>query len=269
MKLNIGPAPFPDAPVLVMISGLGGTAGYWRPQQPLDQVFQLVSYDQRGTGDNPATLPDDYSLAAMAAELHQALAEARIRHYAVLGHALGGLVGLQLALDAPRSLSALIVINGWLSLSARTRRCFVLRETLLAARGAEAWIAAQPLFLYPAPWLSEHEAQLEHEARQQARHFKGVHNLNRRLQALKAADFRELVATIQQPALIVGARDDLLVPWQCSQELHAALPHSQLEIVDQGAHACNITQSATINALIRTWLSRHMAPHLSISGEML
>jgi aminoacrylate hydrolase len=74
----------------------------------------------------------------------------------VIGHALGALVGLQLAQDYPRSISALVLVNGWLQLSDHTRRCFHVRERLLQAGGAQAWIEAQPLFLYPADWLEEH-----------------------------------------------------------------------------------------------------------------
>lgn len=102
MKLSLSPPPYADAPVVVLISGLGGSGSYWLPQLAvLDQEYQVVCYDQRGTGNNPDTLAEDYSIAQMAAELHQALVAAGIERYAVVGHALGALVGMQLALDYP------------------------------------------------------------------------------------------------------------------------------------------------------------------------
>ena len=74
MKLSLSPPPYADAPVVVLISGLGGSGSYWLPQLAvLDQEYQVVCYDQRGTGNNPDTLAEDYSIAQMAAELHQAL----------------------------------------------------------------------------------------------------------------------------------------------------------------------------------------------------
>lgn len=132
MKLSLSPPPYADAPVVVLISGLGGSGNYWLPQLAvLEQEYQVVCYDQRGTGNNPDTLAEDYSLAQMAEELHQALMSVGIERYAVIGHALGALVGMQLALDYPASVTALVSVNGWLRINAHTRRCFQVRERLL------------------------------------------------------------------------------------------------------------------------------------------
>lgn len=118
MKLSLSPPPYADAPVVVLISGLGGSGNYWLPQLAvLEQEYQVVCYDQRGTGNNPDTLAEDYSLAQMAEELHQALMSVGIERDAVIGHALGALVGMQLALDYPASVTALVSVNGWLRIT--------------------------------------------------------------------------------------------------------------------------------------------------------
>ena len=110
MKLSVSPPPYEGAPVVVFISGLGGSGSYWLPQlAALEPEYQVVCYDQRGTGNNPATLPEGYSLAQMADELAQALAEAGIVRYSVVGHALWALVGLQLAARHPQHDSSV----GW------------------------------------------------------------------------------------------------------------------------------------------------------------
>ncbi len=55
----------------------------------------------------------------------------------MVGHALGALVGMQLALDYPASVTVLISVNGWLRINAHTRRCFQVRERLLYSGGAQ------------------------------------------------------------------------------------------------------------------------------------
>lgn len=144
MRLNIAPAPWSGAPVVVLSAGLGGGGGYWLAQRAaLEEQYQLVSYDHNGTGENAGPLPAGYSLATMAGELFSALQAAGIARFALVGHALGALIGLQLALDRPEAVSALALVNGWLSLSPHTRRCFQVRERLLHAGGAQAWVEAQ------------------------------------------------------------------------------------------------------------------------------
>jgi aminoacrylate hydrolase len=256
MKLSVSPPPFTGAPVVVLIAGLGGSGSYWLPQlAALEQEYQVVCYDQRGTGNNPAALPEDYSLAQMADELHLALLDAGISRFAIVGHALGALVGLQMALDYPQAVSALVCVNGWLTLNAHTRRCFQIRERLLHAGGAQAWVEAQPLFLYPADWMAARAPRMEAEEALALAHFQGKTNLLRRLSALKRADFSRQAARIACPVQAICSADDLLVPSVCSTELHDALPHGTKVVMRQGGHACNVTEHDTFNTLLLNGLA--------------
>ncbi|ENJ4069965.1 pyrimidine utilization protein D [Enterobacter hormaechei] len=256
MKLSISPPPFAGAPMVVLIAGLGGSGSYWLPQLAvLGQEYQVVCYDQRGTGNNPDTLPEDYTLAHMADELALALAEAGSARYCVVGHALGALVGLRLAIDKPDALTALVCVNGWLTLNAHTRRCFDVRERLLHAGGAQAWVEAQPLFLYPADWMAARAPRLEAEDALALAHFQGKANLLRRLHALKQADFSRHAARVRCPVQIICSTDDLLVPSVCSDELHAALPHARKTVMRQGGHACNVTAPDIFNTLLLNGLA--------------
>ena len=168
---------------------------------------------------------------------------------------LGALIGLQLALDRPEAVSALTLVNGWLSLSPHTRRCFQVRERLLHAGGAQAWVEAQPLFLYPAEWMAARLPRLEAEDALAISHFQGKENLLKRLQALKQADFSRRAAAIACPTLIISAADDLLVPASCSRVLQTAIPGSQLVEMPWGGHACNVTDADTFNTILRDGLA--------------
>ncbi|MGK9172771.1 pyrimidine utilization protein D [Yokenella regensburgei] len=270
MNISLTPAPYPGAPVIVMIAGLGGNGSYWLTQrEALSARYQVVCYDQCGTGNNPATLPDNYQISDMAGELQSALQQAGILRFCVVGHALGALVGMQLALDYPQSVSALVLVNGWLSLDTHTRRCFHIRERLLQAGGPPAWVEAQPLFLYPADWLSAHAPRLEAEEALALAHFQGEHNLQRRLQALKEADFSATARQIRAPALIICSQDDMLVPCTCSQALHQALVNSIRVVMARGGHACNVTESDEFNGLLLEGLARVLPATAAVQKEYL
>ncbi|MGA6509856.1 pyrimidine utilization protein D, partial [Klebsiella sp. K769] len=136
-----------------------------------------------------------------------------------------------------------------------TRRCFQVRERLLHAGGAQAWVEAQPLFLYPAEWMAARLPRLEAEDALAISHFQGKENLLKRLQALKQADFSRRASAIACPTLIISAADDLLVPASCSRVLQTAIPGSLLVEMPWGGHACNVTDADTFNTILRDGLA--------------
>ena len=257
MQLDILGLQNPEAPTLVLSSGLGGVAGFWQPQlATLTARYRVVLYDQRGTGRSADSLPEGYSMAMMAAELADALAQHGILRFSVIGHALGGLMGMQLALDYPDRIERIVVINGWLTLHQHTRRCFQVRQDLLLNVGVEAFVRAQPLFLYPAEWMAEHQIRLEQEDSHHVTHFQGMENLMRRLHALMSADFSARAAAIPQPVLVIASQDDLLVPWNCSVALAGALPNATEKMMAWGGHAMSVTDPEKFNALLLQWLDQ-------------
>ena len=113
----------PDAPTIVLSAGLGGAAAFWLPQiEALAPQYRVVLYDHRGTGRNPATLPDGYSIGDMADEVIALLQAQQIERCHFMGHALGGLVGLELALRAPQMLDRLVLVNAWAAPNPHTKR---------------------------------------------------------------------------------------------------------------------------------------------------
>lgn len=255
MHIELSGRDDPGARTVVLSAGLGGLGSFWLPQMnALRAAFRVVVYDQRGTGRSPDTLPEGYSMQQMAAELAILLAQHHIMQFDIVGHALGGMVAMQLALDYPERVSRLVLVNGWLRLDAHTRRCFSVRQDLLLNVGVEAYVRAQPLFLYPADWLSENQARIEAEDTLHTAHFQGRDNLLKRLHALMVCDYSSLASQITQPVLLICSRDDLLVPWTCSEQLLVALPHATLQRMNWGGHAMSVTDAPTFNHLLMGWL---------------
>lgn len=246
------------ADTLVLSSGLGGCGGFWQPQLAmLAEHFRVITYDQFGTGNSSGAIPDGYRMEDMADELAQMLSEIGVSRCHLVGHALGGIIGLHLALRYPRLLQSLVVINGWVKLNSQTRRCFEVRQNLLLHSGVNAYVQAQPLFLYPADWLSGNEAFLQQEHDHQVAHFQGMENLLFRLQALMASDLTESLGEINTPTLALSCKDDLLVPWPCSIDLASRIPHAEHLQMQYGGHAMSVTAARIFNPLLLDWLQRH------------
>lgn len=247
-----------DAETVVLSSGLGGSGGFWQPQLTmLAEHFRVVVYDQHGTGVSQGTVPAGYRMEDMADELAGMLNGLDISRCHLVGHALGGIIGLHLALRYPALLQSLVVINSWTKLDSQTRRCFEVRQNLLLNSGVDAYVQAQPLFLYPGDWLSEHDALLQEERQHQVAHFQGMENLLHRLQALMNSDLTASLGQVITPTLAFSCKDDLLVPWSRSVDLASRLPNGEHTQMLYGGHAMSVTDPETFNPILLDWLLRH------------
>lgn len=145
-----------DGPPLILSAGLGGSAAYWAPNlDALARRHRLILYDHRGTGRSDRALPPDLSVDDMADDVLALMDGLGLAGASLIGHAAGGAIGLALALKAPHRLDRLVVVNGFARPDPHFRRCFDTRLALLRDSGVAAFLRAQPIFLYPARWISE------------------------------------------------------------------------------------------------------------------
>jgi aminoacrylate hydrolase len=247
----------PGAPTVLLSSGLGGAAAYWGAQVPelVAAGYRVLAYDQRGTGRSRGPLPAEYSIAAMAQDVAEILEHSATAQCHFIGHALGGLVGLELALTAPAKIASLSLINAWSAVSKHSLRCFTARLALLDAYGTDAYVNAQPLFLYPAAWSEEHFGDIEKEVAHAIAHFPGADIMKARIGALKAFNVSARLAEITAPVWLSASRDDVLVPWTASEQLANSLTNATFELAPFGAHAHNVTEPATFNRSMLAFLA--------------
>ena len=243
---------------VLLSSGLGGSAGFWQPQLGalVEAGHRVIAYDQRGTGRSPADLQAGYAIADMARDVIEILDATSTPRCHLVGHALGGLVGLQLALDAPSRVASLALINAWARPNPHSVRCFDARLALLGACGPRAYVEAQPIFLYPAAWCAANAQRVADEVEHALAHFPGEANMRARIAALRAFDVDARLAQITVPVLVAAAEDDVLVPWTCSQRLADGLPNATLERMAHGGHAHSLTEAALFNRSLLAFLAR-------------
>jgi len=243
------------AQTLVLSSGLGGSAGYWAPHlAALGEHFRVIRYDQLGTGRSPAELSEGYAITDMADELLTLLDGLQVQECAFIGHALGGLVGLQIALQRPQLIRRLVLINAWAEPNSHSARCFDMRIQLLKHSGAAAYVAAQPIFLYPPAWIVANRERLELDLAHALAHFPGEANTLRRIAALRAFNISAHLSEIHTPTLVMASRDDTLVPFTQSVHLAEGLANAQLALRDFGGHAFNLTEQAAFEASVLDFL---------------
>jgi aminoacrylate hydrolase len=252
---SFGPA---DGPPLILSAGLGGGGGYWKPNlAALAQDRRVILYDHRGTGRSDRTLGAATSIEAMADDLVALMDGLDIARADMIGHALGGIIGLALALRAPDRIGGLVAVNSWSKPDPHFARCFDIRLQILRDSGPSAYLRAQPLFLYPAPWISRNIDRIEAEEAHHLADFQGVDTLAKRVAAICAFDIDARLGEIAAPVLALAAEDDMLVPAFCSERLAEGLPHATLAQLPGGGHACNITEAAAFEDIVLGWLDHN------------
>lgn len=243
-----------SGPPLILSAGLGGSGNYWLPNLPaLAERHRVILYDHRGTGRSDRALPATTTIEEMSADVVALMDALQIEQASFIGHALGGMIGIETAIMTTR-IDKLVVVNGWRTLDPHTSRCFDVRLDLLRDSGPAAYLRAQPLFLFPPEWISAHDAELIEEAKHQLAQFPGAETMEKRIAALRAYAPRMIDLTATAHWLVIATRDDMLVPMRSALDVAAPIDWAEQAVLDWGGHACNVTDPDTFNRLVLDFL---------------
>jgi aminoacrylate hydrolase len=236
---------------IVLSAGMGGSGSFWTPQiAALAEHHKVILYDQVGTGRSATNGAETRSIAGMADDIATVMDRAGVDTAHIVGHAIGGIVGLEMAMRHPQRLRSLVVVNGWGRADPFLQRCFEIRKQILNQSGARAYVRAQPLFLYPPQWISSNIAHLEEEEERILAHFPPVVTMNQRIDMFLAFDGRDRLAAIGVPTLLASAKDDNLVPAYLTRQLADAIPGARVREVEWGAHAFTVVTPDVFNAML-------------------
>tara|TARA_Y100000022_G_scaffold133471_1_gene115873 strand:- start:464 stop:1279 length:816 start_codon:yes stop_codon:yes gene_type:complete len=131
-----------DAPVVVLIHGLGLCRHMWRDHiADFASDYQVVSYDLLGHGDSAApTAPTDLSLYAK--QLCGLLDHLQIEKAALVGFSIGGMINRRFALDHANRLSALAILNSPHDRGDKAQAMVEARAAAVRSEGAMATMEA-------------------------------------------------------------------------------------------------------------------------------
>jgi pimeloyl-ACP methyl ester carboxylesterase len=100
-----------EGPTLVFLHGTGCDSIDWRGlQRHLPSTISTVSFDFRGHGES--SVPDeDFDFSDLTSDIHLLLEILAVNKPLIVGHSLGGMVGIELS--TMRSLAGLVLVEGW------------------------------------------------------------------------------------------------------------------------------------------------------------
>ena len=221
----------PSAPVLVLAGSLGSTLEMWEPQLPaFEGRFCVLRYDHPGHGRSPLLAATDMS--GLAARVIAVLDALSVRRASFCGLSLGGMVGMQLALEAPDRLERLVLCCTSPRLG--TPADWEQRAALVRARGVEA--VAEGVM---GRWFTP-EAGAALVARARAMLLATPREAYARCcEAIRDFDVRDHLGRIRTPTLVVAGEHDPTAPPAEAEEWSPAIPGAQVSVVPGAAHLAN------------------------------
>lgn len=242
-------------PSLVFLHGLGSNTRDWRLQLDVfAKAFHCVAFDLPGSGrSHSLTHPrGPFSIAGFARVLAAAMQRLGLAPAHVVGWSMGGMTGLQLALDAPQVVRSLAVVNAGASVGVHSARDAVLLgvralvTTTLGPRGVARLVAPR---LFPKPEQGTLRAAfIDQMSALDPRTYAAVSR------ALLRWSVETRVASLRCPVRFICAEADYS-PVSVKQALAARIPGATVVVVPDTHHALPVENPAAFNAALEAWLA--------------
>ena len=128
-----------DAPVVVLIHGLGLTRAVWQWMLPDLHKFRVVTYDMIGHGQTPPPQGQP-SLKDLADQLAALLDHLNIARAAIVGFSMGGMVARRFAQDHPARTTALAILHSAHRRSEKAQSAILFRVAQAEEHGPAATV---------------------------------------------------------------------------------------------------------------------------------
>lgn len=243
-----------QGPPLLLVTGLAGVASYWDPNiEALSRHFTVIRYDHRGTGRS-ARSEQAYSVELLTEDAIGLMDALNIQKASLLGHSTGGAIGQVLGALHPERLDRLVLYASWATLCPQMMLCFDLRRLLLQAHGKEGYHRASPAFLYPPRFVCDAWPKLERDVAIAIAGSTTETILDARIEAVVSFNGLGYLPKISAPTLVLVAKDDILTPPLCSEELARLIPGATLQCLSYGGHAVSVCEPQTFNQAVLSFL---------------
>lgn len=229
-------------PVVILVPGMLNTAAAWSRVTPLlRDVADLRIADVSTQDDIPAMARDALALAAPGERIH------------AVGFSMGGFVVSDMLAQAPERLAGIALVDT--SLRTESTRQAQAREKAIAAAQADFEanvLASAGDSMRPARRQSDPALVALIRTMQEEVGLAGFIRQSRALMGRK--DYRDVLAAVQVPALVLCGTEDTLTPPALSEELAEVIPGAELVWIQEAGHMAPLEQPEQVAKALRRWL---------------
>lgn len=245
-----------SGPPVILIQGVGVHGAGWTPQvRGLAPAYRCLTFDNRGIGGSqPRGVP--LTVEQMARDAVALMDAEGWESAHVVGHSLGGLIALRLALDAPRRVRSLSLLCTFANGADATRlSAWMLWVGLRSRIGTrrQRRDAFLRLVLTPEEWSRVDREQLAAELAALFGHDLADQPpiAMRQMSAMRACDVsRRLGELAGIPTLVVSALHDRIARPEYGRAIAAGIPGARYLEIPYASHGVTLRSADQVNALL-------------------
>ncbi len=245
-----------DAPVMVLVHGLGLNRLLWKWHVPaLARHYRVLTFDLFGHGESAAA-PSEPSLTLFSTQLRALLDELGIQKCTVVGFSLGGMINRRFALDYPRRVQALVILNSPHRRSPEAQRRVEKRAMQTANEGLTATLERTL-----ARWFTPDFRATHRDTVRLVCHWMTANNpeIIAKCRNVLATGVGELVrpsGTLDQPALVMTCEHDRGSTPQMAYAIAAEIPGATTLVLPRLQHMGLVEQPHRFTQPIIEFLNR-------------
>ncbi|WP_333772587.1 bifunctional 3-oxoadipate enol-lactonase/4-carboxymuconolactone decarboxylase PcaDC [Streptomyces sp. IBSBF 3136] len=234
-----------DAPVLILGPSLGTTWHMWDRQVPeLTKQWRVFRFDLPGHGGAPARPAG--SVGELADRLLATLDALGVQRFGYAGCALGGAVGLELALRRPERLASLALVAA--SPRFGTADEFRQRGVVVRSNGLDPIARSAPDRWFTGGFAAAQPAITEWAVQMVRTTDPGCYIAA--CEALAGFDVRPELGRVGAPTLVLVGSDDRVTGPAEARTLVAGIPDARLAVVPGASHLVPVEQPAAVTDLV-------------------
>ncbi|MGW1167825.1 bifunctional 3-oxoadipate enol-lactonase/4-carboxymuconolactone decarboxylase PcaDC [Streptomyces sp. NPDC002550] len=234
-----------DAPVLILGPSLGTTWHMWDRQVPeLAGQWRVLRFDLPGHGGAPAHPAG--SVAELAVRLLATLDSIGVQRFGYAGCALGGAVGIELALRHPERLASLVLVAA--SPRFGTPDEFRQRGVIVRTNGLDPIARTSPDRWFTGSFAAAQPAITEWAVQMVRTTDPGCYIAA--CEALASFDVRTELGRVGVPTLVLVGSDDQVTGPAEARTLVAGIPDARLAVVPGASHLVPVEQPAAVTDLL-------------------
>ncbi|MFF1293880.1 MULTISPECIES: 4-carboxymuconolactone decarboxylase [unclassified Streptomyces] len=252
-----------EAPVLILGPSLGTTWHMWDRQVPeLAKQWRIFRFDLPGHGGAPAYPAG--SVGDLTARLLATLDRLGIQRFGYAGCALGGAVGLELALRHPERVASLALIAA--SPRFGTPDEFRQRGVIVRTNGLDPIARTSPDRWFTGGFAAAQPAITDWAVQMVRTTDPGCYIAA--CEALAAFDIRADLAHVGVPTLVLVGSDDQVTGPAEARTLVAGIPDARLAVVPGASHLVPVEQPAAVtDLLVRHFSTAWQPAYDSATGQ--